>query len=315
MTPRSIRRAMERKAKKAALKAEKHVTHEPAEALKEIAAHAPTTQLATPRRPPVSKEAICWDPEPTDETPVEHTLFTSAPVSAAQLAANQSNAQLSTGPTSLAGKATSSLNAVKTALTGRTVLLPGDDASAYQQHLSAYADDLRPIGARECDLVQSIADSAWRLKRIPGLETAIFAQGHIEFAEAFNHHDPALRPSMIELQTFLKYEKQLRNLQLQESRLARRRQKELAELRQLQHERQEKARLAEREALETAGALYLAAQQANQPFNPAVNGFVFSTAEIEQHLQRVQARNMSRMTPSATPNRSAQAQKATQQAA
>jgi len=41
----------------------------------------------------------------------------------AQITANQKNAQLSTGPTSPDGKAKSSLNAVKTGLTGRTVLL------------------------------------------------------------------------------------------------------------------------------------------------------------------------------------------------
>jgi hypothetical protein len=130
----------------------------------------------------------------------------------------------------------------------------------------------------------------WRLKRIPCLENAIFAQGHMEFAEAFNRHDAPLRAGMIEVQTFIKYEKQLRNLQLQESRLARRREKEIAELRQLQQERRSK----EREALETASRLYLAAKEVNQSFEPAANGFVFSTAQIEQHLAAVRARNLSR---------------------
>ena len=51
--------------------------------------------------------------------------------SAAQIAANQKNAQLSTGPTSQAGK-TQSLNAVKSGLTGRTVLLPSEDAALYE---------------------------------------------------------------------------------------------------------------------------------------------------------------------------------------
>jgi hypothetical protein len=46
-----------------------------------------------------------------------------------QLAANRANTQLSTGPTSPEGKAKASLNAVKTALTGRTVLLSCDDAA------------------------------------------------------------------------------------------------------------------------------------------------------------------------------------------
>lgn len=48
-----------------------------------------------------------------------------------RLAANRANARLSTGPTSPAGKTKSSLNAVKTGLTGRTVLLPAENAAAY----------------------------------------------------------------------------------------------------------------------------------------------------------------------------------------
>ncbi len=267
MTPRSIRRAAERKAKKAALKSERHLAlestySEPAPVVEPEAHHTRETEI-----------------------PFEAALFEPSPISAAQLAANQANALLSTGPNTPAGQAKSSLNAVKTALTGRTVLLPTDDAPAYELHLRAYQDDFHPAGARECDLVQSIADSAWRLKRIPCLETALFAQGHIEFAEAFNDHDPALRAGMIELQTYLKYEKQLRNLHLQESRLARRREKEIAELRQLQQER----RAAEKEALETVASRFLAAHATSQPFEPAANGFVFSTAQIEEHLDRVQS--------------------------
>ena len=44
--------------------------------------------------------------------------------SAAQAAASRFNGALSHGPTSEEGKATSSLNALTTGLTGRTVLLP-----------------------------------------------------------------------------------------------------------------------------------------------------------------------------------------------
>ena len=48
--------------------------------------------------------------------------------SAAQVAANQANAQLSTGPKTTEGKASSSRNALKTGLTGRTMILPKDQA-------------------------------------------------------------------------------------------------------------------------------------------------------------------------------------------
>ena len=68
-------------------------------------------------------------------------------VTSAQIAANQANAQLSTGPKTEAGKAKSSLNAVSSGLTGRTVLLPSDDAEAYREHMANYFvrhDPLRP---------------------------------------------------------------------------------------------------------------------------------------------------------------------------
>src|SRR5438874_10633244 len=108
---------------------------------------------------------------------------------ASQIAANQKNAQLSTGPTSDTGKTKSSLNAVKTGLTGRTVLLPGDDAALYEAHVSEFMKRLAPVGENEQNLVQSLADTEWRLLRIPALEMGIYAVGRIEFAELFATED------------------------------------------------------------------------------------------------------------------------------
>ena len=104
--------------------------------------------------------------------------------SEARLEANRANAQLSTGPRSENGKAKSSLNAIKTALTGSTILLPADDTAAYQRHLEAFEQEFHPVGLRECELGQSIADTWWRLRRIPVLEMALFAKGRIEFGRA-----------------------------------------------------------------------------------------------------------------------------------
>ncbi|MBV8071686.1 MAG: hypothetical protein JO270_17380 [Acidobacteriaceae bacterium] len=196
-------------------------------------------------------------------------------MSEARIAANRANCLLSTGPTSDIGKAASCLNAVKTALTGRTVLLRSDDAEAYRLHIAAYENEYRPVGLRECELLQSLADTQWRLNRIPGLEMAIYAQGQIEFEAMFEEHPPALRNSMIELQTHITYEKQLRNLQIQESRLLRRYQKEMAELRQLQKERQS--------SIEPAQAAAPQARVQTCPNHvdsePATPGFVFSAFE------------------------------------
>lgn len=195
MTPRSVRRAAERKALKKARK----------------------------------DEAASFSEPKTQLTP-------------ARLAANNANAQLSTGPRTPAGKAKSSINAVKTALTGRTVLLPIDDVDAYQQHVHNFADEFQPVGPRESELVQALADHAWRLNRIASLEMAIYAYGHEQFAEQFADRG-AMAAGFIQMHTFLHYEKQLRNLQIQESRLRRNREKDTAEVRRLQQERVETAAL------------------------------------------------------------------------
>ena len=172
-----------------------------------------------------------------------------------------------TGPTSAAGKAKSSLNALRTGLTGRTVLLPADDANAYTELLTGLADELQPVGLREAALVQSIADALWRLERIPRLEMALFALGQERFAPLCEGHHPDTHQSLIETHTFLAYEKQLRNLHIQEGRLRRQRDRDLADLRLLQTERLSQA------APNASPAL--AAPVPNHPTE-----FVFTTASL-----------------------------------
>ena len=163
--------------------------------------------------------------------------------SAAQINANRVNSQFSTGPTTDAGKARSSHNAVKSALTGQTVLLPTDDVPAYQKLSQAMIDLHRPATYHEEILVQSLIDTEWRLRRIPALESAIYAVGHREFADL-----PIADRDTIEAQVFFKFERQLKNLSLQEARLRRNCEKDLARLRALQAERQEAEQAAAKPA-------------------------------------------------------------------
>ncbi|MBV8810532.1 MAG: hypothetical protein JO033_17825, partial [Acidobacteriaceae bacterium] len=130
----------------------------------------------------------------------------------AQIKANRENAKLSTGARTESGKAKSSLNAVKTGLTGRTVLLPSDDAEAYQTHVDGFFDRWDPVGDEERNLVQSLADTEWRLLRIPALEMGIYALGRLEFAAEFPNEDEAVRKHLIEAKIFLTYRKDLSNL-------------------------------------------------------------------------------------------------------
>jgi hypothetical protein len=196
------------------------------------------------------------------------------PISDARAEANRANAQHSTGPRTAAGRAKVSLNAVKTGLTGCTVVLPSEDAELYRTHIAGYEKELQPVGIQECHLVQSLADLRWRLNRIPGLEIAIYSYGRAEFADMFADSPEPERAFLIELHISNAYEKQLRNLHLHENRLSRRREKELAELRALQQERKAK------EAREKEEAAKATKPQPTAPAKTATagpqNGFEFS---------------------------------------
>ncbi len=200
--------------------------------------------------------------------------------STAQLAANRANAQLSSGPTSETGKGKSSLNAVKTGLTGRTVLLPGDDAVLYEAHVAEFMKRLAPATDEERSLVQSLADTEWRLQRIPALELGIYAVGRLEFAELFPQEDESVRKQLIEAKVFLAYQRQLNNLSIQEGRLRRQREKDSATLRELKGRRSER--------MTNATMKYIAAVHDGngEQWNPQDFGFEFSLDEIKARAAR-----------------------------
>jgi hypothetical protein len=254
---RNARRAAERAAQKSHLKDEKH------ESLCE-------TSDAIPSH---AREEAVFQASELDPA--------SAPISPARLAANRANAQLSTGPVSESGKTKSSQNALKTALTGRTVLLPHDDADRYERHLNQYQKAYQPVGERELELVQSLADTTWRIDRIPGIEEALYFKGSNEFAAQVAELDPRSRAAMLRMETYLAYERQFRNLHIREMRLHRLREKLIAEIQQLQKERQQK----EKDDLAIAAKLYIAAKHDRKSFDPADFGFEFSTADVEAYLQ------------------------------
>jgi len=181
-----------------------------------------------------------------------------------QLEANRANAQLSTGPTSSDGKAKVSHNALKTGLTGRTVLLPTEDVAVYQAHNDRIFKQFSPETDEEKRLTQSIADTLWRLERIPSLEMGIYAIGRRELASQFaDEQDETVRKAMIEAQIFLTYRRELSNLSLQEARLRRLYEKDTAEL---------KCLIAQRQVTEPT---------AQEPENARATeiGFEFSTEE------------------------------------
>jgi hypothetical protein len=197
-----------------------------------------------------------------------------------QTEANRANALLSTGPKTPEGKAKSSLNAVRTGLTGRTVLLAGDDVDLYQKHFQRFRAEYQPIGEKEDTLVQSIADAEWRLLRIPSLEAGIYALGRMEFAPLFENEDEGVRASLSDARTFLVYQKQLSNLSLQEGRLRRQRHADIRALQEAQTERVTK----NKERLNSIAQSYYRARILKQEFAGKEVGFEFSEKELQHEI-------------------------------
>ena len=216
-------------------------------------------------------------------TSVETETENTTAISDARLTANRANAQHSTGPRTQTGKAKSSLNAVKTGLTGQTVVLPSDDAVAYQSHIDRAFAKHKPFDDDEHTLVQAIADTSWRLLRIAPLEAAVYSLGHREFAAEFeDEQDPTTRAGLIKVKTMIHYRRDLSNLALQERRLRNHLEKDKAELETLQKARADKRR----------SELWLAirhqenAVERGNTFDPADCGFDFSALELQTYLER-----------------------------
>jgi hypothetical protein len=127
--------------------------------------------------------------------------------------------------------------------------------------------------------VQALADTEWRLQRIPRLEMGIYALGRLEFANEFAGEEEAVRQHLILARTALAYERQLKNLSLQEGRLRRQREKDTGALCELQDKRNEKRK----KRLDCAASNYQIAviEETNDDFDLGQFGFEFSLEEIE----------------------------------
>jgi hypothetical protein len=182
-------------------------------------------------------------------------------------AINRANSQHSTGPRTEAGKQRSARNALTHGLTARTAVLPSEDPAAFEQHRRQFLEEYRPATPTETQLVHELADTGWRLNRIPLLEADVLSGAQ---SPAPSPESPA--PAVAALAT----------LGLHSQRLSRQFHKTLEHLREIQQERRER----EERDLRDAAAIVLLHKQKGIPYDPAQDGFVFSKAEIEAFTQR-----------------------------
>jgi hypothetical protein len=90
-----------------------------------------------------------------------------------QIAANRANAKRSTGPKTNVGKAQSCKNAWKHGLTATTLVINGENPKNFELLRAEYEAQFKPRNALQFELVERLAVTTWRLRRIPAFEAAL----------------------------------------------------------------------------------------------------------------------------------------------
>ena len=88
----------------------------------------------------------------------------------AQIAANQANAQKSTGPRSLEGKSASRFNALKHGIDAASLVIPGEDPADYEALATHYYREFRPDSPSENFHVDTMLRADWQKRRLLRVE-------------------------------------------------------------------------------------------------------------------------------------------------
>ena len=91
-----------------------------------------------------------------------------------RITANRLNAKRSTGPRTDAGRARSRLNSWKHGMTAQDMTVGDEDPREFEAFRAGLFEKHHPAGGLESVLLDSLARSAWRLGRVPGLEAICF---------------------------------------------------------------------------------------------------------------------------------------------
>jgi hypothetical protein len=76
------------------------------------------------------------------------------------------------------------MNALTHGLTSCSPVLATEDPAAYQSHCRQFFDEYQPATPTETQLTQELADTAWRLNRIPHLEAALLDRADLDIVDA-----------------------------------------------------------------------------------------------------------------------------------
>jgi hypothetical protein len=104
---------------------------------------------------------------------------------AAQILANQANAQQSTGPRTDAGKARSSRNSFQHGLTLGVLVVADEEIEAFEAFIAEMRADLFPVDPMQEEAFHQFIDGAWRLRKVRAL---------FDEMAAAHPDDPFIRP-------------------------------------------------------------------------------------------------------------------------
>jgi hypothetical protein len=211
------------------------------------------------------------------------------PISEAKLLANQQNAQKSTGARTEAGHRASSMNALKHGMTAKLNMLVGSDAVDYQNLLDSHIERHSPVGDEENELIHIIVENSWKLIQGRVHHAALYEVGRLEHPTLFAEvEDQTRRKALTDTKIEMLYAKDFKNLNLQENRIRRQHDRDLARLTLLQNERIARPQLEAKAAadenirqVELATKLANHCKKTNQPFIPAEFGFNLTPDEWE----------------------------------
>jgi hypothetical protein len=102
------------------------------------------------------------------------------PISDAKRAANRANAQKSTGPRSVEGKAIAARNATRHGILSCRLILPGESIEDLEALHAALVDEFDPVGTLEMELIEELTQTLWRLRRSRTFEPALLRAGILE---------------------------------------------------------------------------------------------------------------------------------------
>jgi hypothetical protein len=90
----------------------------------------------------------------------------------AQILANQTNSQSSSGPKTLEGKQTASRNSFRHGLTSKDVIIEGEDVELFNELHAQLIEEHQPATVTESMLVKNMAQYYWLVQRAIGLQNS-----------------------------------------------------------------------------------------------------------------------------------------------